>query len=358
MFIESLESRRMFVHVNSLVLVNATTGQDVGPLADNGVINVALLGTRFLSVRAHGSKGTQSVKFRLDGRDFVDNNAAYALMGEGRDGGYRAWNAKNGSHRLAVTVYSEDDAAGFSGRISIRFKIANDPSAVSQPLSDSSGGDPRSLSFDDEFNGDSLNGWKTNIWWSPDGTDQNVGDERTSADNVSVSGGMLNLTATRSGNTFTSGIVTSEGLHEFQYGYVESRMKLPAGVGFWPGFWMLPANHNDGLGEIDIMEWVGDQPRELHTTYHQDDHDDAGKSDDVGVDLSAAFHTFGVDWQADSITWYLDGKEYFQTQNFTHSPMYVILNLAVGGDWAQTPPSDTQFPSSMQVDYVRVWDAP
>jgi beta-glucanase (GH16 family) len=209
------------------------------------------------------------------------------------------------------------------------------------------------LDWSDEFNDTSLDGWKTNIWW---GSSSGMGDERTSPNNVSVSGGNLNLTATKSGtSTYTSGLVTSDDLHEFQCGYVEAKMDIPSGIGFWPAFWMLPGNHDDGLGEIDIMEVVGGDAQ-LHVNYHVDGPGDDAESDHPGTDLFSGFHTYGVNWQKDSITWYIDGKEFHKTTNYTHTPMYVILNLAVGGDWPGSPNGQTPFPSTMKVDYVRVWE--
>lgn len=372
MHVEQLESRRMFANITGLILVNADTGQDIGPLTSGATLNLATLPTRNLSVRATASRDTQSVKFRLDGgRSRTENYAPYSLFGDG-GGDFTGWTPATGSHSLTATAYTRDNAGGSSKAMSLAFKVVDqsakpqptpqpNPEPGPQPSPPPGPVDPAApnvpgtwkLDWADEFNDNSLDGWKTNIWWSSTG---GIGDERTSPNNVSVGGGTLNLTATKSGSSYTSGLVTSDNLHEFQYGYVESRMDLPAGVGFWPAFWMLPGNHDDGLGEIDIMEWVGDEPDYYHVNYHVDGPGDDAESDRVGFDLSDGYHTYGVNWQEDSITWYIDGKEFHRSANRTHTPMYVILNLAVGGDWPGSPNSSTQFPSTMKVDYVRVWE--
>ncbi len=376
MDVETLEARRLFANVTALVLVNADTGKDIGVLKNGAVVNLATLPTRRLSIRAGASGDTESLKFRLDGKSHTENIAPYALAGnDGND--YESWTPKTGSHQLSATAYTRDNARGSSKQVALTFKVVDErlnpepnpqpqpkpepqPQPQPQPTDVTPPNIPGTWKIDwaDEFNDQSVDGWKTNIWWSPDGAaGRNVGDERTSASNVTVAGGNLNLTATKSGSlSYTSGLVTSEGLHEFQYGYVESRMQIPKGKGMWPAFWMLPASHDDGAGEIDVMEVVGDEPWMFHMNYHVDGPYDDAESTDVGFDLSAAFHTFAVDWQKDSITWYLDGKPMHRAANHTHEPLYVILNLAVGGDWPGSPNSSTQFPSRMNVDYVRVWE--
>jgi hypothetical protein len=365
MTVESLESRRMFANVTGLVLVNADTGKDIAPLVNGATLNLAALPTRHLSVRADASSDTQSVRFILDGKRHTENVAPYALAGNDGDV-YTSWTPATGSHNLVAAAYTRDNAKGSTSQVSITFKVIDqpvtspgEPAPEPQPQPPAGVTPPNipgtwTLDWADEFNDNSLDGWNTNIWW---GKTDGMGDEVTSPNNVSVSGGTLNLTATRNASRgYTSGLVTSEGLHDFQYGYVEAKMDLPTGAGFFPAFWMLPSNHNDGLGEIDIVEYVGGA--EAHLNYHIDGPGDDAESDDF--DMSSppdqGYHTYGVDWQQDKITWYIDGRAVHATTNYTHTPMYVILNLAVGGDWAGAPNSQTPFPSSMKVDYVRVWE--
>lgn len=372
MLLETLESRRLFASVTGLILVNADTGEDIGPLKRGATINLATLPTRQLSIRAAATRDTESVRFRLNGRSHTENIAPYALAGNDGDD-YNSWTPEPGSHRLSATAYTRNNARGWSKRMAMKFHVIDEPVSkepdpgvgkepgfvkAPQPQPPTQATPPNisgtwKLNWADEFSDNSLDGWRTNIWWDANG---GMGEERTSPDHVSVSGGNLNLTATKSGSSYTSGLVTTDDLHEFQYGYVEARMDLPSGVGFFPAFWMLPGNHDDGLGEIDIMEWVGHEPDWYHVNYHIDGDGDDAESDRVGFNLSEGYHTYAVNWQKDHITWYIDGKEFHRSTNYTHTPMYVILNLAVGGDWAGSPNSATQFPSTMKVDYVRVWE--
>ena len=377
MNVETLESRRLFASVTGLVLVNADTGQTLAPITNGATINLATLPTQRVSVRVDATSDTESVKFKLDSnKSRIENIAPYALLGN--DGNeYTRWRPSVGSHTITATAYTRDNGRGTAAAKTISFKVINqavpdpggeptpepepnpNPNPNPNPEPPPTGVTPPNapgnwrLDWADEFNDGSLDGWRTNIWW---GKTDGMGDESTSPNNVSVSGGNLNLTATRSGSSYPGGLVTSEGVHSFQYGYVEARVDLPTGQGFFPAFWMLPTNHDDGLGEIDIVEYVGGP--EAHLNYHIDGPGDDAESDDFNMSSwpDQGYHTYGVDWQRDKITWYIDGRAVHSTTNYTHTPMYVILNLAVGGDWAGSPNSSTQVPSSMKVDYVRVWE--
>ena len=192
--------------------------------------------------------------------------------------------------------------------------------------------------------------------------------------NVSASNGVASLTARQEsvgGMPFSSGIINTGGNtatggsispgFSFLYGYIEGRMKLVSGNGFWTGFWMLPTpnanGYHDGDGEIDIMEQIGSDPTSIAGSLH---HDPTNRTKDFhsGVDLSADFHTYGVDWEPDHITWYVDRSPYLtMTTDVPNVPMYVILNLAIGDatSWAGTPDATTPFPTTMQVDYVHVY---
>lgn len=228
------------------------------------------------------------------------------------------------------------------------------------------------LKFADEFDGSALSSkWTDQFWW----WDGDVGDNgelqvyHNSA--TTVSNGKLNISATKQSRIskfddktypYTSGLITTGGSEngdavgfDFTYGYVEARVKVPDGQGIWPAFWMLPTSRKDGNGEIDIFEMIGSDPSVLETHYHVNGRD-IGKATDMGVNLSDDFHTYAINWQPGSITWYIDGKQVFQTtQSVVAEPMYLMLNVAVGGDWAGAPDSSTQFPATMQVDYVKVW---
>ncbi len=196
-----------------------------------------------------------------------------------------------------------------------------------------------------------------------------------SASNVSVAGGKLSITATYNSatNSYTSGKLNTKNRvgATFTYGKIEVNAKLSSGGGAWPAFWMLPVNNQWPMtGEIDILEAKHKNPsQELGTIhYNYGAHQYTG-GQITTTDLSTSFHTYGVQWQKDKITWYLDGVEFYNVTpagtvggawpfNDTSNPFYLILNLAVGGPGSpftgniSATPGD--FPTTFQVDWVRV----
>ena len=228
------------------------------------------------------------------------------------------------------------------------------------------------LQWSDEFNArPATPTWVTKLW----GTTHFGGElENYTPNNVTASNGILNLTAkqeTSNGFPYTSGLIDTGGDFatggpnlpglSFKYGYVEARMKLTKGSGLWPALWMMPTpyangTYHDGDGEIDIMEQVGTDP--TRTEGHLHHNGAVGRSYDTHQDLSAAFHTYGLDWQPDHLTWYFDGAPFFTvTANVPNVPEYLIFNLAVGdaNSWPGAPDASTVFPATMQVDYVRLY---
>jgi len=257
---------------------------------------------------------------------------------------------------------------------------------VSPPPQSQSSVAPKLL-FDDEFDGDQLNlkSWYRCFEWANEDTGCGYGPpynlEWYLEENVSVSGGFLNLTAERHRVSkdfpYTSGIIESGGVNcgppacnpprklppgfAFQYGYMEMRAKFPPGHGMWPAFWLLPTD-GSWPPEIDAMEWQGGTPTIDYATIHWRDHHGSlhhdGTAYDTGLRLSAGYHTFGLDWQPDKVVWYFDNtpiKTFTKAAVIPHKPMYVIVELAVGG-WISFPNKHTHFPATMLVDYVRVWD--
>ncbi len=155
---------------------------------------------------------------------------------------------------------------------------------------------------------------------------------------------------------YTSGMINSYKSFRRRYGYFEMRAKFARGRGFLPAFWLLPV---DGThGEIDIMEILGSDTTKLYTTVHSFSTGSlVSKSKTTTIpDAARGFHTYGVDWQRDFITWYFDGQQVFRakTPDDLHRPMYLIVNLAVGGNWPGTPAEGRS--SSLTVDYIRVYN--
>lgn len=232
-----------------------------------------------------------------------------------------------------------------------------------QPMGQTSGW---TMVFNDEFDGASLD---TGKWLTcyPYGTsagcDHGNGElQWYQPANVSVSNGMLLLTGkseSSNGHSYTSGMVATSGKFSQTYGYMEMKAKLPTGKGYWPAFWLIPED-DSWPPEIDVMEVLGHQPSTLYMTYHWTDGSHQQDESNVSEsDLSADFHTYGVDWNQDSIVWYLDGVEKKRFTNagaITNKPMYIIANLAIGGDWPGNPDGSTAFPQAMEIDYIRAWE--
>lgn len=195
-------------------------------------------------------------------------------------------------------------------------------------------------------------------------------------ENAYVEDGNLTITAREEnygGRNYTSArLITYQTGHSWQYGKIEARIKLPYGQGIWPAFWMLGDGIFEGTpwpgcGEIDIMEMVGGGEGKddvVHGTMHYDDNGHAYYGGEYQLDqgiFADSFHTFSIEWTDTYIKWYMDGIEYHVasiTEDYLtelHNEFFILLNIAVGGNWPGSPNSSTVFPQQMQVDYVRVY---
>jgi beta-glucanase (GH16 family) len=196
-------------------------------------------------------------------------------------------------------------------------------------------------------------------------------------ENARVENGKLIIEARKEayqGNNYSSARLTTKGKQTWQYGRIEARAKLPKGVGTWPAIWMLGANLSRvGWplgGEIDIMEHVGYDEGVVHGTIHSEAYNHVKKTEKGGSipvqDVTTDFHTYAIDWNADQIDFYVDDKKYYSVQKATlgnsaaqwpfDQPFYLLLNLAVGGNWGgQKGIDETIWPQRIEVDYVRVY---
>jgi beta-glucanase (GH16 family) len=221
----------------------------------------------------------------------------------------------------------------------------------------------RHLVFDDEFMGTTLDRtkWSTTYPW---GARTNYGNQELeyyTDDAFQVRGGMLSIRAQRRtvhGFSFTSGIVTSYDSFAVKYGYFEIRAKVPKGQGLWPTFWLAPKDMS-WPPEVDIFELRGQEP----TVDTMSDHFSTARGPRqlhyawTGPDFSQDFHTFALRWTPTELVWYVDGLERLRTtSNIPNKPMYLIVNLAVGGNWPGAPDWTTPFPSYLDVIYVRVYE--
>ncbi len=242
------------------------------------------------------------------------------------------------------------------------------------------------LSWSDEFNGadgslpDSTK-WAYDIGGGGWGN-QELETYTNRAVNAQIKGGNLVISAQKETFTGTDGItrdytsarLKTQGLFSQAYGRFEARIKIPAGPGMWPAFWMLGNDINSNgwpkSGEIDIMENIGREPGLVHGSLHGPS-STAPTSDETATmglpnngNFADDFHVYAVEWDPMQVKFFVDSNNYatFQKANwpangtwvFDH-PFFVILNVAVGGNWPGSPDATSQFPQHMLVDYVRVY---
>lgn len=240
--------------------------------------------------------------------------------------------------------------------------------------------------WNEEFDGPAGSGVDTSKWNFDTGTgSRGWGNEElqyyTSGTNNVAKDGQGNLVITaRKGSgghndcwygtcQFTSGRIHTANKFTQQYGHIEARIQVPNGSGLWPAFWMLGGGNWPTDGEIDIMEVVGRDPNRLYGTLHGPGYfggNAFGGTLVAGSPWYQAFHTFAVDWSADQIVWTVDGQEYFRATpsslkaakgnvNWVYDhPFFIILNLAVGGNFGQGDPASLPAESRMVIDYVHV----
>jgi beta-glucanase (GH16 family) len=244
------------------------------------------------------------------------------------------------------------------------------------------------LAWADEFDGDSLD---ESRWTALDEStygDGNLSQHCYLSQNVSVANGLLTITADRpdtpracgssdtrypGGREFTSGFIETKKKASFLYGRFEMSAKVPMSPGrsqgLWPAFWLRPEDR--GIGELDVMEMTGSDARtsgdlSVVQTMHYDyegGHPKEGTDITVGADFGESFHEFAVEWEPGEIRWYLDGAlTYTRTSKTTtwldeafSRPMFLRLNLAVGGSWPGEVDADTAFPAEYIVDHLRVY---
>lgn len=238
---------------------------------------------------------------------------------------------------------------------------------------------PLELTWQDEFDGPAGTSPDAAKWNYDIGTDwgnNQLEYDTSRPENVSLDGqGHLTIVARREdyqGCAYTSARINTGGRFQQTRGRFEARLKLPSGQGLWPAFWLLGANLGSAgwpaCGEIDIMEYRGQEPKIVHGSLHG-----PGYSGGSAVThrftiprgaFDTDFHVFAVDWDEAGISWSVDGTTYATatpgdlpagaTWVFGH-PFFVILNVAVGGSFVGGPDASTVFPQTMTVDYVRVY---
>ena len=185
-----------------------------------------------------------------------------------------------------------------------------------------------------------------------------------------ISGGKLQIHCFKEDGKIYSGRVYAKVKEGWTYGYIEASIKLPKGKGTWPAFWMMPVNFKSwpADGEIDILEEVGYHPDYVSSSLHANAHVHSNNTQ-VTHEMyckgaEGEFHTYAIEWTAQNITTFVDGKKQLSYDNRGlgrddwpyNDPFYIIFNLAWGGDWGgQQGVDENALPVTMEVDYVRVF---
>ena len=233
------------------------------------------------------------------------------------------------------------------------------------------------LVFSDEFNGEKLNrdNWNVELH-QPGWVNEELQEYVDSAENILVQDGKLIIrpvrTETTNGFHYTSARISTQNKHDFTYGIFEARLKVPKGKGLLPAFWLLASDEKPiggcwpVCGEIDIMEIMGQQTDVCYGTLHYGLPHEESQGIFTGKEnfFSDDFHLFSLEWVPGAIRWYIDGEMYYEATKwysaeegkepfpypapFDHD-MYIILNLAVGGNWEGYPDETTDF---SQADYI------
>lgn len=240
------------------------------------------------------------------------------------------------------------------------------------------------LVWHDEFNGTKPDNRKWNVLLRE--TSKHNELQYYVPDEVYVEKGVLKIRSrirNFGSKEYTSGRLDTKDKFSPTYGRFEIRAKLPNGKGLWPAHWLYPQDRNwimektmeDAVAggkerlipeerpwytEIDIMEFLGHEPNILYGTIHYCSFDGTRRSSSgtwkSSVDYTKDFHVYALEWEPDSIRWYIDGNLiHATTKGIPHKPHYIILNTAVGGSWPGNPDSTTVFPQYHEIDYVRVY---
>jgi len=231
------------------------------------------------------------------------------------------------------------------------------------------------LVWKDEFNGSTLD---TSKWTYETGNNGGWGNNELEyytdrTNNLYVRDGKLVIRALQedySGFSYTSARIKTHNKGDWKYGKIEARIKMPYSQGIWSAFWMMPTQSVYGgwpfSGEIDIVELMGHEPNKVYGTVHFENNGHKYTGGDYTLNsgwFKDKYHIFSIEWDKDYIKWYVDGNQYF---SFSKSgdiagrkpfdeKSYIILNMAVGGNWPGFPDGTTVFPQYLYIDWLRVY---
>lgn len=350
-----LFKKTLFISLNCFLLLSCSSSNFDEPIApskpSNLVVTATIAGVTALNPNGDGSG---VVNFAVS----ATNATSFSISlgnGETKD-------VTNGS---LVHTYS---TSGINTYV-IYVSAYNGSQFVSTSLSVTVLVQPKVV-WSDEFNingAPDTNKW-TSLIWDPGHVNNELQSYTNRPQNVIVENGVLKIKAIREKygkGDFSSARLESVGKLDFTYGKIEIRAKLPTGVGTWPAVWMLGSNISSvgwpACGEIDILESVGKNPNQNHSSLHSPGR--SGNTPDTGTikvpNDNTEFHIYTADWRADYIKFSVDDKVFYTFVNSDKFPFnknfYLIVNLAMGGVWGgSVDPSFTS--STLEVDYIRVYN--
>ncbi|MBQ8096493.1 MAG: family 16 glycosylhydrolase [Prevotella sp.] len=363
--------KRMTILSSILALATAFTGCG-GDDDDPAEVTVALTAS-VENIEAPAQGGTYTVNVSTTGQEW----GAYA------DQDFVTVQTQGTTQQqgtLSVTIAENPYTNGRTATVTLMSGAARKSIAVSQAAAEKAAynaPEGYKLVWHDEFDsGSELNaadwthevknsGWVNNEL-------QNYVNHKTPGGSLvtEVRGGKLRITALKENGKVYSGRVYAKVKEGWTYGYIEASIKLPKGKGTWPAFWMMPVNFRSwpADGEIDIMEEVGADPNQVSSSLHANAHVHSNNTQVThAMNCAGAedeFHTYAIKWTHENITTYVDGKVQLSYDNRGlgrddwpyDDPFYVIVNLAWGGDWGgYKGVDDSALPTTMEVDYVRVF---
>jgi beta-glucanase (GH16 family) len=235
--------------------------------------------------------------------------------------------------------------------------------------------------FEDDFDEATLDTslWNTCHWWDDGGCTIASNDEMQwyLPSQVTVEDGGLQLTAERADTRgaddevfpYRSGMVTTgppdgdaEAKFAFTYGTLEARVRVPEGVGLWSALWLLPAS-TESRPEIDLLEVLGNDPSELLVHFHPEDRDEDSLGSSyvlpAGRSFADGWRDVRLEWEPGHLRYFVDDQQVWEVtgDQVPDEPMYVVANLAVGGEYPGPPDDETAFPATYGIDYIRVWQS-
>lgn len=371
----------IFFMMVPMVMVAASCSGDSDDDGSQPVTDVITLSSK--SLNFDGNAGSQTVT--------ISTNHEWAASVSDSWISVTPNNSTNQNTTLTVSVQKNGEYDGREGTITIMAGAAReyisvkqaggdgvpDPNAITCPI------EGYKLVWNDEFdNGTSLDGayWTHEVQgpgWVNNELQNYVKQQSPGGKKVTeLKNGALRINCFKEDGKIYSGRVYANVNTGWQYGYFEAKIKLPKGKGTWPAFWMMPVGNDWSTnpwpmcGEIDIMEEVGVVPNEVSSSIHTQDYNhtkNTQKTHAMTIDKAEGeFHVYALEWTADAITTYVDGKVQLavtkqqlgsgHNQWPFHYAFYPILNLAWGGDWGGMQGVDeSALPVTMEVEYLRVF---